>query len=774
MGVHLQIRYVYIIPEPTLDCIFIKIIRDDEQDDEEHDVLRRKQERGQSAIIEQCTNFTSHHLIDARLTSTRSLLERPNDNGPPNIPTATNLSRYQNLNDNSGPTKYKLIAGSLVGTTDFHRVYEGIDQEKTLEDSNQPQQTSAVPTLVETARKIALNGGPQMDEKQYIAYEVLCCTFLLGLLNDDGDNNESLHTQLHQALSSSKRKKTKQLIKELKIRGGDDQLLMFLTGPAGAGKSTAVKVTRQFCFDFSMALGSIWTDSTFLFTAYTGSAAMIINGITICKAAFLCSDRALTEADKRMWMQVKVLIIDEISFMDDRTLQRLDQRLKQLRDRSKPFGGFSIVFAGDFRQIQPRTSEDNLIFSRSSSNLWINSINNILILNNEHRFKEDPEWGKMMTKMWEDDLTRKNKKTLNTRKIKHGGVTLPTKFDGEGSFACPINKERNAIHAANFRRHVLETHPDFDSDQLPPEHTIVIEAQIRSSNQTQRHMTIDNVLRHQIITTCGDNDVKWGRKLVDPALCLYVGSYLMCVMENSFLTEEVPRGNGTLCRLVSMKLKNNATSHTCKKYYGKKVWTVCAKDVQWIEVEHVIKTEKMIELEKDIERLTIQMSTADEQAKEVIKARITNTQAQLISLSKTRRFKMEPEKKAVSVKVKTHPRAFTKVTVRCQMTQFSVNLADATTGHKLQGMTKDVLIITSWPPPGLFTNWEYTVLSRVRTLKGLYLFQEIDMDKSFAPSPELKAYFQRARQMEKRFLQRRKQQMIDFYTPRTKTHRKKP
>ncbi len=83
---------------------------------------------------------------------------------PPNIPTSTNLSRYQNLNDNSGPTKYKLIAGSLFGTTDYHRVYEGIDQKKILKDSSQPQQASAVPTLVETARKIALNGGPQMDE----------------------------------------------------------------------------------------------------------------------------------------------------------------------------------------------------------------------------------------------------------------------------------------------------------------------------------------------------------------------------------------------------------------------------------------------------------------------------------------------------------------------------------------------------------------------------------------------------------------------------------
>ena len=103
------------------------------------------------------------------------------------------------------------------------------------------------------------------------------------------------YTKPSQAAKGRKRKK---LIKELKICGGDGQLLMFLTGPAGAGKSTAVTVARRFCFDFSMALGSIWTDSTFLFTAYTGSSVMVINGITICKAAFLCTDRALTEADK--------------------------------------------------------------------------------------------------------------------------------------------------------------------------------------------------------------------------------------------------------------------------------------------------------------------------------------------------------------------------------------------------------------------------------------------------------------------------------------------
>ncbi len=37
-----------------------------------------------------------------------------------------------------------------------------------------------------------------------------------------------------------------------------------------------------------------------------------------------------------------------------------------------------------------------------------------------------------------------------------------------------------------------------------------------------------------------------GTKHIDPALCIYLGAYLMCI-DNKHLTDKVPRGNGTLC-----------------------------------------------------------------------------------------------------------------------------------------------------------------------------------------------------------------------------------
>ena len=69
----------------------------------------------------------------------------------------------------------------------------------------------------------------------------------------------------------------------------------------------------------------------------------------------------------------------------------------------------------------------------------------------------------------------------------------------------------------------------------------------------------------------------------------------------------------------------------------------------------------------------------------------------------------------------------------CKMKQTPANSNDATTGHKLQGISKDVIIVLSWPIRGLskmFKNLEYVLLSHVRTLSGLYLVEPLDMEQS--------------------------------------------
>jgi hypothetical protein len=100
-----------------------------------------------------------------------------------------------------------------------------------------------------------------------------------------------------------------------------------------------------------------------------------------------------------------------------------------------------------------------------------------------------------------------------------------------------------------------------------------------------------------------------GTKHIDPVLCLYLGAYLMCI-DNKHLKDKVPRGNGTLCRVLDVKLKHNSPSYKCKNYYGRKVLTVNATDVEWVECEHVNKTGLLLQLETQIQNFTSQLNLA--------------------------------------------------------------------------------------------------------------------------------------------------------------------
>ncbi len=103
----------------------------------------------------------------------------------------------------------------------------------------------------------------QLDEKQYIAYEMIACTFLLGLVNDGRDKNIILGAYLQQTTEITSTADGNDTIKKLKARGGRDQLLMFLTGPAGLGNSTAMKVAHQLCYEFCIAVDIMWSDKTY-------------------------------------------------------------------------------------------------------------------------------------------------------------------------------------------------------------------------------------------------------------------------------------------------------------------------------------------------------------------------------------------------------------------------------------------------------------------------------------------------------------------------------
>jgi hypothetical protein len=59
-----------------------------------------------------------------------------------------------------------------------------------------------------------------------------------------------------------------------------------------------MKIAQQFCDEFCIAVGIMWSDKAFIFTAYTGLAASSFGGVTISKAAFLNQRKVLCVDDR--------------------------------------------------------------------------------------------------------------------------------------------------------------------------------------------------------------------------------------------------------------------------------------------------------------------------------------------------------------------------------------------------------------------------------------------------------------------------------------------
>ena len=172
---------------------------------------------------------------------------------------------------------------------------------------------SRIPTLPNIAANVAQERNILLDDEQYIAYEVICSSFLLNLINEESLRSANVSAaDFGLGPSHSESEKTSEIVGKVKLSlkelGAKEQLLMFVTGPAGAGKSTAITVAQKYCFEFCKAIGFMWRDNTFLFTATTGVAASIFGGQTIHSVAHMnYKDENITAVMKQRWNDVKSL-----------------------------------------------------------------------------------------------------------------------------------------------------------------------------------------------------------------------------------------------------------------------------------------------------------------------------------------------------------------------------------------------------------------------------------------------------------------------------------
>jgi ATP-dependent DNA helicase PIF1 len=130
---------------------------------------------------------------------------------------------------------------------------------------------------------------------------------------------------------------------------------LFITGKAGTGKSTLLQLFRNTSHKKVAVL------------APTGVAALNVQGQTI-HSFFGFPPRIVTpgEASRkvtrkdllRIYKNLDVLIIDEISMVRADLLDGMDKFLRVNRENYRPFGGVQVVFFGDLFQLPPVVTRD--------------------------------------------------------------------------------------------------------------------------------------------------------------------------------------------------------------------------------------------------------------------------------------------------------------------------------------------------------------------------------------------------------------------------------
>ena len=144
----------------------------------------------------------------------------------------------------------------------------------------------------------------------------------------------------------------------------DDQLLMVVVGTAGTGKSYLINAVRHLFTEHACA-------PLLKITAPTGIAAANIRGSTIYSLLSLMSRNLTGERLHQLQTTmagVKLLIIDEYSFLSVAIIDKLHEQLHKIFPQSmRPFGGLNIVLCGDPAQLPPVLAPPVYAYRGSSS-----------------------------------------------------------------------------------------------------------------------------------------------------------------------------------------------------------------------------------------------------------------------------------------------------------------------------------------------------------------------------------------------------------------------
>lgn len=433
---------------------------------------------------------------------------------------------------------------------------------------------------------------------------------------------------------------------------------------------------------FSQNIGHEFTDRTILLTALTGSAATEIGGRTAAAVyAYLRKNDYAKQTDIDFFKDTRLSVLDEISFASyHQVLGGTSKNLKAFTEcHENIYGKHGICFLGDFCQLEAIGKD--LIYENRNGIFWEQSLNCMVELKGTHRFNSCEDMKRIMPNIRDGVLSSEDRKILNSRVINGKDVKKPNPMSTK--YATFFNAKRAEINASVFRNYLKTYHNKNQASEIPKT-AIVIKACAKWS-KSKIPLTFDQ--RKVLFEQCSEADVKRNTsQMCAPLLCLFSGCNLM-VTEN----EDVLHGkaNGTTCTFQKVRFKSGVEPEKIQMY-GYWVYAIAMEDVESMEVRW-----------QDCDFFS-------------------------------GNFHMKPKVGKFRVKYPISELGLnTRIQTSIELQYLSVIVNHATTGHKLQGKTVESLVIAQWSK---VKNWAYVVLSRVKTLDGLFLMKPIPEDIDFAPA----------------------------------------
>jgi hypothetical protein len=226
----------------------------------------------------------------------------------------------------------------------------------------------------------------------------------------------------------------------------------------------------------------------------------------------------------------------------------INRRLGQLlQKQGQRFGGYSIVFAGNFYQLEPVKAVP--LYGGTPIPEFHHSTNCFIELNGTHRFKNNRQQGEILSRIcdgivMEEDLKFINKKCYALHHLETlKGIQVIT----------PNNKKRDAINSCIFEQYCDGNQPGNGSVLETAVLILMDNLQIVNAKNTHTYIT-DVSMKKYFYEQCSESACKYAKmKHIDLVLKLYYHCPLMMI-ENT----NVPNGqaNGSQVRLLGLNVKH--------------------------------------------------------------------------------------------------------------------------------------------------------------------------------------------------------------------------